>query len=503
MKKRSILQISLVVSLVTTSLIAKNHIISLDEAIDIALHNNAKLRVSQTSILIADTMYNQAMSANYPTFDVDVSAMRLDEAPTFEMRGNAKLDGHSQLLSNASSMDALANTNTFLSTGVPGSSTANVNAANVMIASGQVPSIASMPINLDVEVMGRNTIISKINMKYPLYTGGKISAIIKQAGLGKKIAQEGKRRTNNEVVFDVKRYYYGVLLTKQLNKLSSDTLERMGFLRDLTSRLYQGGSMNVKKTDYLRSKLSVNVLESLHEDLIQKELMAKAALIFAMGLPWSDTVEINQVEFKKPVMDENLEALIQNAYTFNPDYATLKIAIDIHDAKIDEAQSDYLPSIGIMASAQHMYNDYEYGFVNKTNKNSWTLGVGVQWSLFNGMRTTNKVEQSRLEKLKLKQQEIVLQDGLALGIKHSFLKMKSSYKQYNILLEASQTAEENRDLNTRAYQEDMVETKDVIESQLFESFTFAAFYRSLHEHAISRANTDFIVGKALERELIQ
>ena len=336
---------------------------------------------------------------------------------------------------------------------------------------------------------------------YPLYTGGKISALIRQASLGKKIAQEGKRRTRSQVIYDVKRYYYGSLLTKQLKTLSEDTIERMRFLRDFTSKLYQGESLKVKKTDYLRSKLSVSMLESMHEELIQKEFMAKSALIFSMGVPWNDTVEVSQTKFKEPVMDKKLEALIQNAYKFNPDYATLKIAVDIQEAKIDESQSEYLPSIALTASAQHLYNDYEYGFVNDTNKNLWTVGVAIEWSLFNGMRTSNKVEQHRLEKLQLQQKELVLQDALALQVKHSFLQMQSSYKQYRILTEASQTARENRSLNTRAYQEDLVETKDVIESQLFESFTLSAYYRSLHDHASSRANTDFIVGQALEKEV--
>jgi len=488
-KKTALFKQTLLLSLFTTSLLASNHKVSLNEAIDIALLNNAKLKISQTEIEIADAMHKQAMSANYPTLDLDIKAMRMDEAPTFEMRGTTTIDNSQTkaMYSNLSNA-ALADSNPNLS-------------GTYAAIEANTPNSTELPVNMDVQLMGRDTIMSQLSLQYPLYTGGKISAIIKQAGLGKKIAQEGKRRTNNEVIYDVKRYYYAAMLTKKLTKLSEDTLERMRFVRDLTSRLYQGGSMNVKKTDYLRSKLSVNLLESLNEELNQKETMANAALLFAMGLPWSDTVEVTQTEFKEPQIDTKLGSLIENAYKFNPDYASLKIAINIHDAKIDEAQSEYLPNVGLMASAQNIYSDYEYGVINKTTRNSWTIGVGVNWSLFSGMRTLNQVEQSRLEKQKLQQQELLLQDGLALQVKQAFLEMKSSYKQYEILSEASQTAQENRDLNSRAYQEDMVETKDVIESQLFESYMLGAYYRSLHDHAIARSNIDFVVGKALENEL--
>ena len=488
MLKKIIIKV-LLLSLVTSSLYATEHIVSLDEAITMALQNNNKLKVSQTSIKIADTMYNQALSAHYPTLDVDITAMRLDEPTTFDMRGTTTIDNTQTIqmyqgLSGAAAADANPNTS----------------GAYAGIAAS-TPVHSELPIEMEVQMTGRDTVLSQINATLPLYTGGKITAIVDQASIGKQIAQEAKRKTQNEVIYDVKRYYYGVVLTKQLKKLSEDTLARMGFIRDLTSRLYQGGSLNVKKTDYLRTKLSLNLIESLHEEISQKEVMAKSALLFSMGLPWTDSVDITQKSIKEPVMNETLETLVSNAYNFNPDYTSLKLAINIHDAKIDEAQSDYLPTVGAFASAQNIYNDYEYGLVNEANKNSWTIGVGVQWSLFNGMRTTNQVEQSRLEKLKLEQQELLLQEGLALQVKQEFLKMKSTYKQYTILNEATQTAQESRDLNTRAYQEDMVTTKDVIESQLFESYTTAAYYKSFHDHALARAQADFIVGTALEESL--
>lgn len=489
MKKNVINKIVLLCIATAVSLSGADYKVSLDEAIDIALKNNNKLKASQTSIKIAQTMYNQAMSAHYPTLDVEVSAMRMDEPPTFEMRGTTQVDNTNTI--------AMYN-NLSAAAAADGAGTTSATYAGI---AASIPAQSKLPIEMEVQMAGRDTVISKVNAALPLYTGGKISAIVKQAGIAQKIAQEAKRRSTNEVIFDVKRYYYGVVLTKQLEQLSSDTLERMGFIRDLTSELYKGGSMNVKKTDYLRTKLSLNLIESMNERILEKEIMAKSALLFAMGLSHEDSVDVVETTLSAPKMDAMLKSLVENAYSFNPEFKTLKLAVDVYEAKIDEAQSDYLPTVGVMASAQNIYNDYEYGIVNDTNKNSWIIGVGVQWSLFNGMRTTNKVEQSRLEKLRLQQQELLLQEGIALQVKQAFMQIKSTYKQYNILSEAIDTAAQNRDLNARAYQEDMVETKDVIESQLFEAYTKADYYRCIHDHALARASADFIVGEALKDSL--
>ena len=473
--------------LLANFLLAETKVVTLDEAIDIALKNNNSLKISQTSIEIADTMYEQAMSANYPTLDLSVSAMRMDQDPTFDMVGTTTIDNRATKalytnLGNAAAADGNA-------------ITAGTYAAIV----AATPDQTQLPIDMEVKLMDRDSVVSRVNMEYPLYVGGKISAITKQASLGQKIAQEGKKRTRNQVIYDVKRYYYGVVLTKQLKQLSSDTLERMIFLKDLTSKLYEGASMHVKKTDYLRSKLSVNFIESLDEKIAQREAMAKSALLNAMGLSWRTDIDVSDSALSKPLMSETMNAMVKDAYKFNPDYNSLKLAIDVKKAKIDESKSDFLPHVGLTATAQNIYNSYDYGIVNDTNKNSWVIGIGAQWSLFNGMRTTNEVEQSRLEKIKLEQTKILLEEGLALQVKQSFLEMQSAFKQFNILEEAVQTATESRELNIRAYQEDMVETKDVIESQIFESYTQGDFYRSQYDHAVARAKLDFIIGSAVDK----
>jgi outer membrane protein TolC len=460
--------------------------VTLDEAINIALENNKNMKISDLSLRIANTLYNQAMSAHYPTLDASISAIRLDEPVTFEMIGTTTVDNTAtkQIYSNAANIATLGG-----------------DATTAATLNGYVSGMSdttSLPIEMEVEVMGRDTATAQLDFVLPIYTGGKISALVEQAKLGKSIAQEGKVRTRNQVIYDVKKYYYGAIVAKQIKQLTSDTLDRMSFIRDLTSQMYKGGSMSVKKTDYLRSKLSVSMIEVFYEDIKAKEMMAKSALANAMGYTYEKEIEVTDAKLPTPMMDKSIDMMVQKAYEFNPDYNTLKLAIKVQNAKVDEARSAYLPQAAFTASATHMYNDYEYGVINDTNRNSWSIGIGLQWSLFNGMRTTNEVQQRKLEKMKMQDQEILLKDGLALQIKQSYIDIQSTYNKYKILTDAVEVAKENRDLNTRAYQADMVKTKDVIESQLFEAITQADFYRCQNEHALAQAKADLIVGKAIE-----
>ena len=179
MKKR-VLLVSLVMS---SMLFGETKMVSLDEAIDIALKNNNSLKISQTAIKIANAMYKQAMSANYPTLDLSVSAMRMDQAPTFDMVGTTTVDNRGtkavyQSLGNAAQAD---------------NDPATKATYDGLIAA--TPDQTQLPIDMKVKIMDRDSVVSRVSMEYPLYVGGKISAITKQASLGKQIAQEGKKRT--------------------------------------------------------------------------------------------------------------------------------------------------------------------------------------------------------------------------------------------------------------------------------------------------------------------
>jgi outer membrane protein len=64
-----------------------------------------------------------------------------------------------------------------------------------------------------------------------------------------------------------------------------------------------------------------------------------------------------------------------------------------------------------------------------------------------------------------------------------------------------QAATDNRELNERAYQSELVETKDVIEAQIMESLMQAQFQKVLYDHVEIRAKLNFVVGQEVNKFL--
>jgi len=297
----------------------------------------------------------------------------------------------------------------------------------------------------------------------------------------------------------VRKYYNGVHFTPHMKALASDTLARFEALEDLTARLYPNASLRVKRTDYLRTKTTTAVTRSMLHEARYASRLSKEALVNAMGLPLNTPLTL-AAETPLPPFDARLEDLIADAMQFNPDKQRLELAVQAASFKIDEARSGYLPTIGLEASTYKVWNDYQRGLFNDDNRDGWTIGIGIKWDLFDSGLTRAEVNAAQAGKLKLEAQRVLLDNGLALQIKDDFLRIQRSRVQVDDNLKAQAYAEENRKLHVRAYQEEMVETKDVIEAQIVESFTQASLYRAGHELRTALADLDYKLGRALQRD---
>ena len=470
--------------------------LSLEDAVQTALQNNEKLRIGRTGMRIAQAQYEQARSALYPRIDLSLGASRRDEDINYLASGTFDLpqDFTNQMaLSAADVQDEL----TAMLTHTPKTHTNLQNTYNAVQAGLIAP--MSIPFEMDVTTLGRDSAAAQIDVSYPLYTGGKVDAVIRQAALNEKIGRQDYRRSAAEVIYDTRRYYYAVMLAEKIEKEVADTLARLETVKDLTEAFYKGDSLRVKKTDYLRTLVTVDLARSMLEQSRASVETAKSALVNAMGLPYDTEIEVTEKGFQTPGKKEALAPLIRDAYRFNPDYAKIRLAVEIADAGIDEQKSGYLPAVGLTANASHYYNSFDGGLYTDQNKNSWTIGVGLRWNIFNGFLDRAKVEEARLRKMRNRHAEVLLEKGLALQIKAAFLQLDRAQKQFDTLKTATLHAQQNADLHIRAYREDMVPTKDVIEAQLTEAFTRSAYYRSLHDYALNKALIDFVVCRSVEK----
>ena len=167
----------------------------------------------------------------------------------------------------------------------------------------------------------------EIDMKWLLWNNGWRQAMSNRAAAGIDAAREDVRRTDLEIVYDIRKMYYGAVLADQIEDIGVDTLESMDALLELTEQLYKGGSMQVSKTDYLRNKVMVESLRGMVAHLRQNKKLAESALVHAMGLSWRSSIKPTQTYISFRPFNHSLEKLVSESYCFSPDWKQLEAGL--------------------------------------------------------------------------------------------------------------------------------------------------------------------------------
>jgi outer membrane protein len=459
----------------------------INKCIELAMQNNNRSKISRDALEMALALHKQALSSWWPQISGSVTASRMDEETNFIFPSSniAVPAGAIAIPSTTLTLPANIFGPGFPPTDVP----LPLPQMSVNVPAQTIPIPAQ-----NIKLMNRDNLLASLKATLPIFTGGLRTSRIKQAKAGIEVARQDERRTDLEIIYDVKRLYYASLMTGQLAAISRDTLARMEATLELTEKLYQTGSGTVKKTDFLRNKSMVETIRGVVSEMESQQNVIRTTLLMVMGLDMGGPIELEDREVPFAPGPVDPKALIDMAFSANADIAKVEAAVKAAEADVAAAISGHIPKVALIGSANKIVNSYGAGIVTPENKSSWMVGIGIEIPIFEGFRVSNEVREKRANLQKLQHQLALLREAIALDIRSTCFGLQKAREQEQSSHEALKSATENRELNVRAYQDELVETKDVIEAQLMEALMSGQYQKVLYDHAESQAKLDFIVG---------
>lgn len=467
----------------------------LARCIEIAMQQSHLRPASQFAVDLAEAQHQQALSAYWPQVKATAGYQRLDEPMNFLFPASSFPIPSQTIQTPASSLVVTIPANAF----GPGFPPQGIQMPVAVPAQGITTPSQQFGIPAqDIRVMDRNLAAGSIDMKWLLYDGGMRQGLRQQAVANINIQKQEVRRTDLEIVETVKRYYWGAVLASQLHTLGKDALVRMEATLRLTDGMYKNGAGKVTKADYLDNLVMVESLRAMIATLEKNEKMTQAALANALGYSWSSSVRPADTEIPAPGPVAALDGLVGESYKFNPDWAKLEAALVAAEGSLKTAKSAYYPKLALTGEIRRWWNSgANSGAYTAQNRAGWTAGVGVEIPLFNGFLTQAKINEVRAQMAQWKEKQFLLREGLGLQIRDVVLSLQAAIKADAATALASKSAAENRELNTRAYESELVETEKVIRAQLMESLMTAQHYLARYQMTTLDARLSLLVGKEL------
>jgi outer membrane protein TolC len=473
--------------------------LSLQQCLDTAFQKNHRRPISKFAVVLAEAQHRQALSGYWPQVDGKAGYARLSDPMNF--------------IFPAGSMQIPAQ-----SVSVPGGTMVVTIPANAF-APGFPASSIQMPVNFpgqtyktgaqtfaipeqNVKVLDQNLATGTLNAAWLLWDGGMRKGLREQSSANVAMMREEARRTDLEIADSVTRMYWGAVLARQVGQLGRDTLERLESTLRLTGTMYKEGAGKVTRSDYLDNGVMVETVRSMVAELEKNEAMSQAALANTMGLAWNASVQPSAQEIPFEPTAQDLEGLVSLSYEFNPDWEKLVQAIRAVQGAVTTAKSGYYPKLALTGELHRWWNGgYNAGLATGQNRQGWTAGIGLEIPIFGGFLVQNLVREDVARLNQLKETQFLLRDGIALQIKNLVLSLDAAAKSGRASMTAMQSAQENRDLTSRAYQEELVETEKVIRAQLVEALMSAQHFKARYDYAAIMSQLSLAVGKELGERL--
>ena len=460
---------------------------TLEDCLKTAMESNHRRPASRFAVAVAEAQHRQTLAGYWPQLGLKGGYQRMDEAPNFVFpAGTMYVPGQS--ISTPAGMATVT-----VPAGVLGPAAVQLPVSFPGQTINTSPQVFPIPAQ-DIKLMDPDSFLSSLNATWLIYDGGMRRGYREQAKGAVDAARAEQRRTDLELHDSVTRMYYGSVLSVQLHQLGKDTLARMEATLNLTETMYKEGSGKVKKTDFLENKVMVESIRATVALLEKNELMSQAALANTMGLGWQTSVRPAAREIPNEPYAADLEQLASTAYEFNPDWAKLEAGVQALEGAKKTALSGHYPKVALTGELHKWWNDYDAGIATPRNKEGASVGVGMEIPLFDGFLTRNKVREARARASKIQEEKCLLKEGIGLMVKDVLLSLNAAQKSFRATADAMKSAEENRDLNTRAYQNELVETQDVIKSQLMESLMTAQHLKNRFDQIALQSQLNLIVG---------
>ena len=330
---------------------------------------------------------------------------------------------------------------------------------------------------------------TKLQIEQPVYTGGRLGAGMDQARLGAQAEAQAKERVRQEVIFDVVRTYYGVLLAQRGEYVAKLAVKTVAAHVKTAENLYRAGV--VVKSDVLSAQ--VHLAKTREQAIIagNQVNLAKAALNHYMGVEQTTEYTIQGDLNYVPVF-YGLAELIKEALAERPDLQQVIFGTEATRRGIDFARAGYYPTVGVMAN--YAFDDHGPKDLFSDGR-SYTLAAMANWTVFDGLITQAQVERATLATQKMEQVQERVKSGIALQVRQAYLALDAARKRIEVTRSAVDQATESQRIIHSRYEAGVTTMVEVLDADTALLGARLAALQARYDHNLAQVELDFALGR--------
>lgn len=335
-----------------------------------------------------------------------------------------------------------------------------------------------------------DTFLSRASFNMTLYNFGKREGTVQAARETLDATGYNYKTTVDSVVFGVKQAYYAYLQARAIVRVREETVASRDLLVKQARGFYEVGTR--ARIDVVRAESN---LYSAQADLIAAQNAVKVAWVTlknAIGL--RELVERPLVEdVTMATLPYTLDEAREIAYNVRPELKSFEAQRRAQDQNIATARRGHLPDI--IFDSNYRRSNSSAGESTFPLPGAWQVQLSLNIPIFDGFRTTNRVEEALRNYYVIRGQEEQQRQQVALDVEQSYLRVVELGERIKANEAAANAAKENLALANGRYQVGVGSIIEVTDAQTLYTDAQTTYIRAIYDYKIADAQLIRAIGQ--------
>jgi outer membrane protein TolC len=305
----------------------------------------------------------------------------------------------------------------------------------------------SSPINSNIYSAG-------ISFNQPLYTFGKIGTAIDVAKNFNKSAKATYARNMQTLQLGALDMFFRTMIFEKASIIAERSLARKKELNSFLERNFQNGAGS--KAQVLKTR--ADVADQIAQTIVSKRdaKVMRMNLNALMGQQLTDSTVLDTTDFlgnlsNMPVQQP--EEAVRTALTGRMDIKSMRLLAESNKGGAKILRALYLPSIAALGSAGYSKMESDLQMLSTKGNPNWSLGVGAQWTLFDGFSNSAKAAQYQSDANKLEIIVSTMEKMVEIEVRSAILECSAADSNLSSSREMLNAASETYDLTNSNFKQ--------------------------------------------------
>ena len=327
----------------------------------------------------------------------------------------------------------------------------------------------------------------------PIWTGGRLGGQIDAAEQGKAAAGEDLRTGRADLVLETKDAYWSLVTARESVRVLQESI-----------KAYDAHFADARNRERFGMAARNEVLAvQVERDRVELERLgaeagadiAEANLHRLLDLPPFARVEPAEPLEASVTPRPDVEALVAEAQAGRPERKALVARVAAAEAITGAERGARLPQVALTGGYTYANPNRDIVPPTATWEDTWDVGVGLSWSVFDGGRRSANEARARAQADAARQQVRELDRAIRLEVTQRALELRTAEARLAVAERSVESAAESRRVAGERYREGVIPSSELLDAELAHERAALARTEALAVLRLAAAGLDRAVGR--------